>query len=57
MFIASPGVVFSRLKDRSVIATLNHTQRVFADDGYRFYNYFEGNILKTREINRSLNRE
>jgi hypothetical protein len=34
-----PAMVFSRLTDRSIIATLNHTQTDHLLDGYRLYDY------------------
>lgn len=52
-----PVCVFDRLKNRSVIATLNHTQTDFALDGYRFYDYIENNVLQSKKINRVLNSE
>lgn len=48
---------FYKLTDKSVISTLNHTQRSFADDGYRFYDFIENNILKSRELNKKVNTE
>ena len=46
---------FAKLTDKSAIATLNHTQRDFALDGYRFYDYIEKGVLQTRKINRNVN--
>lgn len=51
----SAFICFSALKDKSVIATLNYTQRTFAEDGYCFYNFIEKGILKTMEINQKVN--
>ena len=50
-----PVVMFDRLTDRRAIATLNHTQLTFADDGYRFFDFIENNILQTRKINMKVN--
>ena len=50
-----PVCVFSKLQDKSIIASLNHNQLGFADDGYRFYDYIEKGILKTRKINNDVN--
>jgi len=55
LFEEAPFCCFAKLTDKSAIATLNHTQRAFAFDGYRFYDYIEKNILKTRKINRDVN--
>ena len=50
-----PVVAFDRLTDRRAIATLNHTQLTFADDGYRFFDFIENNVLQTRKINKKVN--
>lgn len=57
LFEEHPFCSFSKLTDKSVIATLNHTQISFADDGYRFYDFIENGILNTREINRKVNKD
>ncbi len=46
---------FEKLTDKSVIATMNTTQRQFADDGYRFYEFIRGGVLHTMEINYLVN--
>ncbi len=51
----SPIVCFEKLKNRSIISTLNSTQRTFAIDGDRFYDFIENNVLKTVEINKKVN--
>ncbi len=55
MFSQAPYCTIDRLTNRSIIATLNHTQRSFAWDGYRFYDYIQDNILHTIQINRDVN--
>lgn len=50
-----PVCAFSKLQDKSIITSLNHNQLEFADDGYRFYDYIEKGILKTRKINNDVN--
>ena len=50
-----PVVAFDRLTDKRAIATLNHTQLTFADDGYRFFDFIENNVLQTRKINKKVN--
>ena len=50
-----PVVAFDRLTDKRAIATLNHTQLTFADDGYRFFEFIENNVLQTRKINKKVN--
>lgn len=54
-FLESPMICFSKITDKSIIATLNHTQTSFAGDGYYFYEFIEDGILKTIEINREMN--
>lgn len=48
-------MVIDRLKDKSIISTLNRTQLTFAEDGYRFYDFIENNILQSKKINRKFN--
>ena len=55
LFEEHPACCFSKLKDKSAIATLNHTQLAFADDGYRFYDFINNGILNTRAINKKVN--
>ena len=50
-----PACTFSKITDRSIIASLNHNQFEFADDGDAFYDYIENGILKSKEINRKFN--
>ena len=50
-----PVCAFSKLQDKSIIASLNHNQLDFAEDGYHFYEYIEKGILKTRKINNDVN--
>ena len=50
-----PVVAFDRLTDKRAIATLNHTQLTFADDGYRFFDFIENNVLQTKKINKKVN--
>ena len=46
---------YDKLKDRSIISSLNRNQMVFANDGYAFYDYIENGILQTRLINHDVN--
>lgn len=55
LFNEHPLMCFSKLKDRSIIATLNTTQTRFAEDGYRFYDFIRDGILHTREMNYKVN--
>lgn len=57
LFQEHPVCFFSKLTDKSAIATLNHTQLYFADDGYRFFDFIKNGILNTREINKKINTE
>lgn len=56
LFADHPAVAFSRLTDKSIIATLNQTQSRYLEDGYRLYDYIENNILMSRKINKDVNR-
>ena len=55
MFEEHRYVCFSKLTDKSAIATLNSTQSRFAEDGYRFYEFLSDGILRTKDINRNVN--
>ena len=55
MFKEHPMMCFSKLKDRSAISTLNTTQRLYADDGYYFYEYLSEGVLHTKKINYDVN--
>lgn len=57
LFKEHPAVSFSRLKDKSVIATLNHTQTDYLLDGYCLGNYIRKGILHTVELNNDINRK
>lgn len=56
-FKSSPIVVFDKITDRSIIATLNKTQSDWAENGYYFYEFIINGILQTKEINRKINRD
>lgn len=55
MFETNPITCFDKLTDKSAIATLNTTQSIFADDGYRFYEFIKDGILHTLAINHAVN--
>lgn len=55
LFDEYPICAFSRLINKSIIASLNHNQFQYADDGYRFYEYIDKNILNTIKINKDFN--
>ncbi len=57
LFKEHPAVCFSRLKDKSIIATLNHTQTDYLWDGYRLGDFIWDGILHTVELNNKINRE
>lgn len=50
-----PVCAFSKLVNKGIIASLNHNQFYYADDGYRFYKYIDKNILNTIKINKDFN--
>ena len=52
-----PVCAFSRLTNKSIITSLNQNQYKFADDGYRFYDYINNNILNSKQINNDFNWE
>lgn len=52
---SSPVVIFDKITDKSIIATLNRNQTDWAMDGYRFYDYISDGILRTRDINKDVN--
>ena len=54
-FKSAPIICYDKLTDRSAIATLNRTQLDFALDGYRFYEYIDNGVLRTRQINKDVN--
>lgn len=56
-FIDHPFACFSRLTDRSIIASLNRMQTSYLEDGYRLYEYIENGVLETRKLNYQLNME
>lgn len=57
LFEDSRVVVCEHLKDRSIIDTLNHTQRSFLQDGERLYKYVENGVLNSRKLNTDVNRD
>ena len=54
-FASSPMFCFDKITNRSIITKMNHMQRSWAWDGYRFYEYIRDGILHTKEINRDVN--
>lgn len=55
MFSQFPLCIFDKLSDKTVISTLNYTQQVFLEDGYRLYDYIKDGVLNTLDINKELN--
>lgn len=55
MFKKNPLVCFSKLTDRSIIATLNSTQRYFLEDGDILYDYIDNGIMHTMKLNYNIN--
>lgn len=56
-FEQHPALCFSRLHDKSAIATLNRTQSDYLLDGYRLYEFISDNILHTVDLNRVINHD
>lgn len=54
-FEENPFVTFSALKDKRIIATLNHTQLTYLEDGYRLYDFIENNIMQSKKLNYKIN--
>lgn len=50
-----PTCAFEKLTNKSIIASLNHNQFKYADDGYRFYEYINKNVLNSVKINKDFN--
>jgi hypothetical protein len=48
-------VYFLRLKDKSIISTLNATQRIYVETGSGFYYFIQEKILNATKINRHIN--
>lgn len=54
-FESSPFVVIDKIRDRSIIASMNNIQTRWAMDGNLFYRYIRDGILHTKQINRDVN--
>ncbi len=54
-FEECPIACFMPLKDKSIIATLNHTQSDYLWNGERLWEYIRGGILHTLELNWDVN--
>ncbi|MEO5288797.1 hypothetical protein [Limosilactobacillus allomucosae] len=46
---------FDKLTDRVTISSMNHFQAYFMDDGDRFYDFAEGNLIRMRALNKKVN--
>ncbi|MGM9552035.1 MAG: DUF6933 domain-containing protein [Clostridia bacterium] len=57
LFEEHPVVSFAPLKDKGIIATLNHTQTDYLLDGYRLAEYIKDGILHTIKFNNDINRK
>ncbi len=57
LFNDHPIVCFSRLTDKSSIASLNHTLSDYLWDGYWFRDYIWDGIFHTIELNNDINRK
>lgn len=54
-FEECPVACFVPLKDRSVVATLNHTQSDYLWNGDRLWDYIRGGILRSLDLNWDVN--
>lgn len=54
-FKENPFAAYSALKDKSIIATLNHTQWSYLEDGYRLYDFIENNVMQSKKLNYKIN--
>lgn len=50
LFKEHPAVCFSKLKDKSAIATLNHLLTFDMDEGRCLFDYIEENVLRTKKF-------
>lgn len=55
-FELHPAMCFSKLTDKSIISTLNHTERGWLDYGHRLYKFISDGVLHTMELNKEINR-
>lgn len=46
---------FDKLTDRSIISSMNYFQTSYMEDGDRFYDFVDGNLLRTRPLNKEIN--
>lgn len=50
-----PSSTFAKLTNKSVTAILNNNQHHYAEDGKKFYDYVENNVLNSMQINKDYN--
>lgn len=55
LFSQHPIILVAPLKNRSIIATLNHNQIDYAFDGQRFWSYIEKGMMHSLKINHDFN--
>lgn len=46
---------FDKLTNRSIITSMNHFQTYYMENGDRFYDFAEGNLIRTRVLNKEVN--
>lgn len=54
-FASAKNVIFDKITDRSMISCMNSMLSRWAMDGYRFYEYIDNGMLRTKKINRDVN--
>ncbi len=55
MFKKHPSLGFSKLVDKSAIATLNRNQAYYLADGDRLYDFITNGMIMTMEVNHNIN--
>lgn len=50
-----PSSIFAKLTNKSITAILNNNQHHYAEDGKKFYDYVENNVLNSMQINKDYN--
>lgn len=57
LFKEHPFVCFYKITDRKTISSMNQFQSSYLCDGYSLYDFIENGILKTKDLNREINKD